>query len=101
MTVCPGHQQICPFVQSEADKLIRARATKLHFDPSFRLDPVSRQVVHDVIDMMARGFHLIARADFNDRHALRLVEEWQRILNRPPCLARILPSDDDMVTDEK
>jgi hypothetical protein len=62
---------------------------------------VSRQVEHDIVDMLTRGFLLVVLADFDDRYALRLVQEWQRILNCPPSLTRILPSDDDMVSSER
>ena len=47
--------------------------------------------------MMARGVHLILLADLHDGHALRLVEEGQRVLNGSPRLPRILPADHNMV----
>jgi hypothetical protein len=85
----------------EPNDLIRARSKQPHFDSRFGLNPVSRQVVHDIIDTMTRGFLLTVLADFDDCYALRLVQEWQRVLNRPPCFTRILPSDHNMVRGER
>ena len=97
VAVSPGHQQIGSFVLGQPDDLIRTRSMGLHFDPTFGLYPVLRQIANDVIDMMARGVHLILLADLHDGHAFRLVKERQRVLNRSPRLPRILPSDHDMV----
>ena len=54
MAVCPGHQQIGPFVLGERDDLIRTRSVRLDFDPTLGLDPVPRQIEDDVIDMLSR-----------------------------------------------
>jgi hypothetical protein len=70
-------------------------------DPTFRPYSESRQVEHDLIDMMTRGFLLIVLAEFDNRYALRPVQEWHRVLYSPPRLACVLPSDDDMVGSER
>lgn len=58
---------------------------------------MARQVQHDIIDVMTRGFLLIVLADFDDCYALHLAQEWQRVPNCPACLAGVLPSDHNMV----
>jgi hypothetical protein len=58
---------------------------------------MSGQTVGNIIYTTARSFDLILLAEFNNRHALCVVEKWQRVLNGPPCLTYILTFDDDVV----
>ena len=55
MTICPGHKQLSPFVLGELDNLIGARSYQARFDPTIGPHFVSRQVQHDIIDVMTRG----------------------------------------------
>lgn len=75
MAVSSGYQEISLFVICPPDDLIRARAASLHFDPTFCLYPVLREIANDIINMMARSLHLFLLAYLQDSYAFGLVKE--------------------------
>ena len=73
VAICSGHKQVSSLVFRESRDLIGARTHQSLFGPSFGSHLVSRQIQHNVIDLLARALLLIAFVDFDDRNALRLV----------------------------
>jgi len=96
-----GDKQIRMLVLGKSDQLGSTRSVLMENDTIFGFDPVVPEVARHIIQARL-GWVLVApQADFRDGYACCLIQKRKRIKHGSSCLACVLPTDDDILSEKR